>query len=53
MNPAFSVVFFTTVIGAAQGLVVTLALALLGGVALSTAFVGQALVVAEIGRAHV
>ena len=47
MNPAFSVVFFTTVIGAAQGLVVTLALALLGGVALSNAFVGQALVVAE------
>ena len=48
MNPAFSVVFFTTVIGAAQGLVVTLALALLGGVALSTAFIGHALGVAEV-----
>ena len=32
MNPAFSVVFFTTLAGAAQGLVVALALAVLGGV---------------------
>jgi len=32
MNPAFSVVVFTTAAGAAQGLVVALAIALLAGV---------------------
>ena len=32
MNPAFSVIVFTTLAGAAQGLVVALALATLGGV---------------------
>jgi DMSO reductase anchor subunit len=38
MNPAFSVVVFTTVAGAAQGLVVALAVAVLGGVALAPGF---------------
>ena len=48
MNPAFSVVIFTTVAGAAQGLVVTLALAALAGVSLSAGFIGNALIVAEV-----
>ena len=48
MNPAFSVVVFTTLAGAAQGLVVALALALLGGVAVSSGFVGHALLVALV-----
>ena len=48
MNPAFSVVFFTTVAGAAQGPVVTLALAVLAGVSLSPGFIGIALIVAEL-----
>ncbi len=48
MNPAFSVIVFTTVAGAAQGLVVTLALAVLAGVSLSVGFVGNALIVAEV-----
>ncbi len=48
MNPAFSVVVFTTVAGAAQGLVVTLALAVLAGVPLSAGFIGNALIVAEV-----
>ena len=48
MNPAFSVVVFTTISGAAQGLVVTLALAVLAGVPLSAGFIGNALIVAEV-----
>ena len=48
MNPAFSVVVFTTIAGAAQGLVVTLALALLAGMQLSAGFVSAALIVAEV-----
>lgn len=48
MNPAFSVVFFTTLAGAAQGLVVTLAMAALAGVAMAPAFVPMALVVALV-----
>ncbi len=48
MNPALSVVFFTTIAGAAQGLVVTLALAMLGGTVLSIGFVSAALIVAEV-----
>lgn len=32
MNPAWSVIFFTTLAGAAQGMVVTLALSKLAGV---------------------
>ena len=48
MNPAFSVVIFTTIAGAAQGLVVTLAVAMLSGVAMSAGFVSNALIVAEL-----
>ncbi|WP_232324319.1 DmsC/YnfH family molybdoenzyme membrane anchor subunit, partial [Variovorax sp. WDL1] len=47
MNPAFSVVVFTTVAGAAQGLVVTLALAVLAGMPLAPGFLGMSLIVAE------
>lgn len=47
MNPAFSVVLFTTIAGSAQGLVVVLALAMLTGLAMAPAFVGAALIVAE------
>ena len=47
MNPAFSVIIFTTVAGAAQGLVVTLALAVLAGIQLTPVFAGTALIVAE------
>jgi DMSO reductase anchor subunit len=46
MNPAMSVVLFTTIAGAAQGLVVTLALAQLAGLPMSAAFVGGALLLA-------
>ena len=38
MNPAWSVVLFTTIAGAAQGLVVAIAAAMLGGVALAPSF---------------
>jgi sulfite dehydrogenase (quinone) subunit SoeC len=48
MNPAFSVVIFTTIAGAAQGLVVLLALAVLAGLPLSAGFVSTALIVAEV-----
>jgi DMSO reductase anchor subunit len=48
MNPAFSVVIFTTIAGAAQGLVVTLALALLAGVPLGAGFTSGALILAEV-----
>ena len=47
MNPAFSVIIFTTLAGAAQGLVVTLAVAILCGVPLAPGFAGIALIVAE------
>ena len=47
MNPAWSVVIFTTIAGAAQGLVVTLALALLAGVPIAARFAGVALLLAE------
>lgn len=46
MNPAFSVVVFTTIAGAAQGLVVALALATLAGVPTTLAFASRALVIA-------
>ncbi|MDQ6685894.1 MAG: dimethyl sulfoxide reductase anchor subunit [Pseudomonadota bacterium] len=46
MNPAFSVIVFTTVAGAAQGLVVVIALAVLGNAALSPGFVRSGLTVA-------
>ena len=48
MNPAFSVVIFTTIAGAAQGFVVTLALALLVGLPIAPGFVSAALILAEV-----
>ncbi|CAM5795049.1 dimethyl sulfoxide reductase anchor subunit family protein [Rhizobacter fulvus] len=48
MNPAFSVVIFTTIAGAAQGLVVTLALALLAGLAIAPGFVSASLMLAVV-----
>jgi DMSO reductase anchor subunit len=48
MNPAFSVVIFTTIAGAAQGLVVALALAVLAGLPLAGGFLGAALVLAAV-----
>ena len=48
MNPAFSVVFFTTLAGAAQGLVVALALAVLGGVTMSAGFLARGLLFAAV-----
>ncbi len=47
MKPAFSVIIFTTVAGAAQGLVVTLALAVLAGVQLAPGFPSIVLLIAE------
>jgi len=46
MNPAFSVVVFTTAAGAGQGLVVALAIALLAGVPLAPSSVRASLLVA-------
>ena len=48
MHPAFSILFFTTLAGTAQGLVVLLALSVVFGVALAPGFVPMALVVAEV-----
>jgi sulfite dehydrogenase (quinone) subunit SoeC len=48
MNPAWSVVLFTTLAGAAQGLVVTLALAELAAVPMSTGFLTDALALAVV-----
>ena len=48
MHPAFSILFFTTLAGTAQGLVVAIALAILGGVALTPGFVLAALGLAEV-----
>ncbi|MDN6888401.1 dimethyl sulfoxide reductase anchor subunit [Variovorax sp. CAN2819] len=48
MHPAFSILFFTTLAGAAQGLVFALALATLFGLALAPGFVGIALGAAEV-----
>jgi DMSO reductase anchor subunit len=48
MNPAFSVVIFTTAAGAAQGLVVALAIALLAGVPLAASFLRTSLLVAIV-----
>lgn len=48
MHPAFSILFFTTLAGTAQGLVVLLALAVLFGVKVSPGFVPMALTVAEL-----
>jgi len=48
VKPAFSVIFFTTLAGSAQGLVVTLALAVLLNVPLGRQFPVVALLVAEL-----
>ncbi|WP_454907312.1 dimethyl sulfoxide reductase anchor subunit family protein [Variovorax gossypii] len=48
MHPAFSILFFTTLAGAAQGLVFALALAVLFGPELAPGFLGIALGVAEV-----
>ena len=48
MHPAWSVIVFTTVAGAAQGLVVALALATLFGAPLAAGFVDGALIVALV-----
>ena len=48
MNPAYSVVVLTAVVGVAQGLVVALALGLLGGAGLAPNFVADVLAVAEV-----
>jgi DMSO reductase anchor subunit len=48
VNPAFSVVFFTTLSGIAQGLVVALSLAALGGVAVGPGFAVDMLGVAVV-----
>jgi DMSO reductase anchor subunit len=47
MNPAFSVVIFTTIVGAAQGMVAALALAVLFAVPVLAGFVAQMLLVVE------
>jgi sulfite dehydrogenase (quinone) subunit SoeC len=47
VNPAFSVIIFTTLAGAAQGLVVTLALTILAGVPQAPGFASLALIIAE------
>jgi sulfite dehydrogenase (quinone) subunit SoeC len=47
MNPAWSVIVFTTVVGAAQGLVVVLALAALAAHAVAPGFVEASLLLAE------
>ncbi len=48
MHPAFSILFFTTLAGTAQGLIVLLALAVLSGVAMAPGFVLMALGLAEV-----
>ena len=48
MNPAWSVIAFTTLAGAAQGLVVALALAALAGITVSAAFQSGALLLALV-----
>jgi DMSO reductase anchor subunit len=48
MNPALSIVFFTTLAGVAQGLVVALAVALLAGFGLDPGFLRAALAVSVV-----
>jgi DMSO reductase anchor subunit len=48
LNPAFSVVFFTTLAGAGQGLVTALAVAVLAGAAISRGIVAIGLVVSLV-----
>ena len=48
MHPAFSILYFTTLSGTAQGLVVALALASLFGVPMAPGYLSTALLVAEV-----
>lgn len=48
MHPAFSILFFTTLAGTAQGLIVLVALAVLSGVAMAPGFLLMALGLAEV-----
>jgi DMSO reductase anchor subunit len=48
MNPALSVVWFTVLAGAAQGLVAALALAVLAGVSMSAGFLSRGLLIAAV-----
>ena len=48
MHPAFSILFFTTLAGTAQGLVVLLAMAVSGGVPMAPGFLLMALGLAEV-----
>jgi len=48
VNPAFSIIFFTTLAGAGQGLVVALAVAALAGVPLGSGFLAGALLTAVV-----
>jgi DMSO reductase anchor subunit len=48
MHPAFSILFFTTLVGAAQGLAVVVAVAVLSGMRVSPQFVTIALGLAEL-----
>ena len=48
MHPAFSILFFTTLTGMAQGLVVVLAFAVLGGVPVAPGFLRAGLLIAGL-----
>jgi DMSO reductase anchor subunit len=48
MHPAFSILFFTTLAGVAQGLLVVLAISVLGGVEMSAGFVSGSILFAEV-----
>jgi sulfite dehydrogenase (quinone) subunit SoeC len=48
MHPAFSILFFTTLAGTAQGLIVLLAIAVLSGMALGNGFLLMAVGLAEV-----
>ena len=48
MHPAFSILFFTTLAGSAQGLVVALAMSRLLGVVMAPGFLLQSLAIAEL-----
>jgi sulfite dehydrogenase (quinone) subunit SoeC len=48
MNPALSVILFTTIAGAAQGLVVALALVMLVGWPVAAGFASKVLIIAEL-----
>ena len=48
MHPAFSILFFTTLAGAAQGLVVVLALAVLAGLPMKAGFLSASLALALV-----